>query len=231
MQLAGIKVEFLRTIMHTSFTMKHFVQALISESIDAKRKLLHDDKLLQTIEDAANVILSSLQKGNKILFCGNGGSAADAQHLAAEFSGRFYINRRALPAEALHVNTSYLTAVANDYGYDVVYARLVEGIGCKGDVLVGLSTSGNSVNILKAFEAAKMNEMITIALTGESGGVMKDAADYLINIPSTVTPRIQESHILVGHIICELVEAEYFREHQFSNNKTSRLPAFTQQAN
>ncbi|MBS1927290.1 MAG: SIS domain-containing protein, partial [Bacteroidetes bacterium] len=138
------------------------------------------------------------------------GSAADAQHLAAEFSGRFYTDREALPAEALHVNTSYLTAVANDYSYDVVYSRMVNGIGHKGDVLVGLSTSGNSPNILNAMETAKKKGMITIAFTGATGGKMKTACDYLINIPSTDTPRIQESHILVGHIICQLVEELYF---------------------
>lgn len=191
--------------------MKHIIQSRISESIETKQKLLSNEKLLQTIEDVSRVIITAFTNGNKILFCGNGGSAADAQHLAAEFSGRFYLNRKALPAEALHVNTSYLTAVANDYGYDVVYARLVEGIGVKGDVLIGLSTSGNSINILKAFEAAKANGMITVAFTGESGGKMKEISDYLINVPSSVTPRIQEAHILVGHVICEIAEAEYFK--------------------
>jgi D-sedoheptulose 7-phosphate isomerase len=145
-----------------------------------------------------------------VLFCGNGGSAADAQHLAAEFSGRFYKNRKALPSEALHCNTSYLTAVANDYSYDVIYARIIEGTGIKGDVLVGLSTSGNSPNILKAFEAAHHNGMITIGFTGSTGGKMKDCCDILLNVPSTDTPRIQESHIMLGHIICELVEENIF---------------------
>ena len=192
--------------------MKQRIQSRICESIEVKQRLLSDERLIQKIEEASRAILISLQEGNKILFCGNGGSAADAQHLAAEFSGRFYLNRKALPAEALHVNTSYLTAVANDYSFDVVYARLVEGIGCKGDVLIGLSTSGNSINIIKAFEVAKANKLITVAFTGESGGAMKETADYLINVPSAVTPRIQESHILIGHIICEMVEAEYFKE-------------------
>lgn len=191
--------------------MKQFIQSRIQESIEAKQQLLNNETLLRTIEEVSQAIIAALKKGNKILFCGNGGSAADAQHLAAEFSGRFYLNRKALPAEALHVNTSYLTAVANDYSYDVVYARLVEGIGIKGDVLIGLSTSGNSINILKAFEAAKENGITTVAFTGESGGKMKELADYLINVPSSVTPRIQESHILVGHIICEVAEAEYFK--------------------
>ena len=192
--------------------MKHIIQSRISESIETKQKLASDEKLLQTIEDVSRVIITAFKKGNKILFCGNGGSAADAQHLAAEFSGRFYLNRKALPAEALHVNTSYLTAVANDYGYDAVYARLIEGIGVKGDVLIGLSTSGNSTNIINAFEAAKANGIITVAFTGESGGKMKEISDYLINVPSSVTPRIQEAHILVGHIICEIAEAEYFKD-------------------
>ena len=139
-----------------------------------------------------------------------GGSAADSQHLAAEFSGRFYTDRDALPAEALHVNTSYLTAVANDYSYDVVYSRIIKGIGKSGDVLVGLSTSGNSGNILKAFEMAREKGMTTVGFTGETGGKMKPLSDYLLNVPSTDTPRIQESHIMLGHIICQLVEEQYF---------------------
>ncbi|MDE3145568.1 MAG: D-sedoheptulose 7-phosphate isomerase, partial [Bacteroidota bacterium] len=148
--------------------------------------------------------------GNKVLFCGNGGSAADAQHLAAEFSGRFYKDRKALPAEALHCNSSYLTAVANDYSYDVIYARLVDGIGVKGDVVIGLSTSGNSKNIIKAFEVANEKGIITIGFTGASGGKMKEISDYLFNVPSNDTPRIQESHIMLGHIICQLVEEKVF---------------------
>jgi D-sedoheptulose 7-phosphate isomerase len=145
-----------------------------------------------------------------VLFCGNGGSAADAQHLAAEFSGRFYIDRDALPAEALHCNTSYLTAVANDYSYNEIYARLIKGIGNNGDVLIGLSTSGNSKNIVRAFEVAKQKGMLTIGMTGSTGGTMKEFSDYLLNVPSTDTPRIQESHILLGHIICQLVEEKMF---------------------
>ena len=142
----------------------------------------------------------------------DGGSAADAQHLAAEFSGRFYIDRDALPAEALHCNTSYITAVGNDYGFDVIYSRMIKGIGNKGDILIGLSTSGNSKNIINAFETAKEKNMITIAFTGASGGKLKNISDHLINVPSTDTPRIQESHITLGHIICQLVEEIYFAE-------------------
>lgn len=183
---------------------------IISASIDVKQQILADTAFLQTIEQVTEVVTKAFQNGKKVLFCGNGGSAADAQHLAAEFSGRFYKDRKALPSEALHCNSSYLTAVANDYSYDVIYSRLVEGICEEGDVLIGLSTSGNSKNILNAFEAARTKKVITIGFTGASGGKMKDAGDYLLNVPSSDTPRIQESHIMVGHIICELVEAKIF---------------------
>jgi D-sedoheptulose 7-phosphate isomerase len=189
----------------------HAIKSIISSSIQVKANILEDENLLKNIEHAVNLVLTSLKSGNKLLFCGNGGSAADAQHLAAEFSGRFYIDRKALPAEALHTNTSYLTAVANDYSYDVVYSRLVEGIAQPGDVLIGLSTSGNSKNILNAFEVAKTKNVSTIAFTGASGGQMRELADVLINVPSQDTPRIQESHIMIGHIICELVEQQYFK--------------------
>src|SRR3954471_17832888 len=154
--------------------MKPFIQQRIEESVATKNKLLADEQLLQTIEKASAAILQALKAGNKVLFCGNGGSAADAQHLAAEFSGRFYKEREAWPAEALHCNTSYLTAVANDYSFDVIYSRMIQGIGKKGDVLVGLSTSGNSTNILHAMDMARQKGMITIGFTGESGGAMKE---------------------------------------------------------
>ena len=186
------------------------IKSIIQSSIDVKTKILADDKILQTVKDCVYVIVTAFENGNKVLFCGNGGSAADAQHLAAEFSGRFYADRDALPAEALHANTSYITAVANDYSYDVIYSRLIKGIGNKGDVLVGLSTSGNSKNILNAFETAKEKGMLTIAFTGDSGGKLKKLSDFLINVPSDDTPRIQESHITLGHIICQLVEEQYF---------------------
>jgi len=192
--------------------MKIKIHNLIQSSIDVKLKLLESIPLQENIERSVEVITTSFRNGHKVLFCGNGGSAADAQHLAAEFSGRFYTDRDALPAEALHVNTSYLTAVANDYSYDVVYSRLIKGIGLEGDVLVGLSTSGNSANIVRAFETAKEKKMITIGLTGSTGGKMKDLCDILLNVPSTDTPRIQESHILIGHIICQLVEENYFNK-------------------
>lgn len=185
------------------------IKELILASIDTKQQLLADEQLLQTIEKIVDLVTTSLENGHRIYFCGNGGSAADAQHLAAEFSGRFYRERRALPAEALHCNTSYITAVGNDYGYDLIYSRIIDGVGQAGDVLIGLSTSGNSANIVKAFEAARQKGVATVGLTGASGGKMKRLSDHLINIPSTDTPRIQESHILVGHIICQLVEERY----------------------
>jgi D-sedoheptulose 7-phosphate isomerase len=190
--------------------MQEKIKAIISESVDVKSKVLANDQLLQTVEKIAADMVKALKKGNRIYFCGNGGSAADAQHLAAEFSGRFYLDRDALPAEALHCNTSYMTAVANDYSYDVIYARLIKGIGMPGDFLVGLSTSGNSANILKAFEVALEKKILTVGFTGDTGGAMKALSDYLVNVPSKNTPRIQESHIMLGHIICQLVEEVYF---------------------
>ena len=190
--------------------MKEKILSIIKASIETKQKLLANEELINTIATIADVIADTFQQGNRVYFCGNGGSAADAQHLAAEFSGRFYTDRKALPAEALHCNTSYLTAVANDYSFDVIYSRLIDGIGEEGDVLIGLSTSGNSPNIYNAFETARKKKIITVGLTGETGGKLKALSDYLINIPSNDTPRIQESHIMAGHIICQLVEEKIF---------------------
>jgi D-sedoheptulose 7-phosphate isomerase len=190
--------------------MSNNIIKTIQESIAVKQAICEDANLINTIQQVSNVITSSLQQGHKILFCGNGGSAADAQHLAAEFSGRFYKDRTPLYAEALHCNTSYMTAVGNDYGYDQVYARILRGIGQAGDVLVGISTSGNSTNILEAYKVAKAKGIIVVSMTGHSGGKMKEGSDYLLNVPSTDTPRIQESHITIGHIICEIVENNLF---------------------
>ena len=186
------------------------IKQVIEESVALKTLLLKDEAFLNEIEKVKDVMVKALNDGKKILWCGNGGSAADSQHLAAEFSGRFYYDRPPLRSEALHVNTSYLTAVANDYSYDVIYSRMVKAMGDKGDVLVGISTSGNSKNIVLAFEQAKENGMITIGFTGNGGGKMKEKADYILDIPSKDTPRVQECHIMVGHILCELVEAEIF---------------------
>jgi len=182
----------------------------IEESIATKQAILRNADLLARIEAVANVMVRALREGKRILWCGNGGSAADAQHLAAELSGRFYYDRPPLNSEAMHCNTSYMTAVANDYGYDLIYSRMIDGACKPGDVLVGISTSGNSKNICNAFRKAKELGVITVAMTGETGGEMKALADYLLNVPSQDTPRIQESHIMIGHIVCEIVEAKMF---------------------
>ena len=186
------------------------IENIIEESIKVKMAIMKDANFLNKIEKAAALCVYTLQNDGKILFCGNGGSAADAQHLAAELSGRFYYDRPPLNAEALHVNTSYLTAVANDYSYDMIYSRLLQASAKKGDILFAISTSGNSPNIIKAIETAKEKKMFVIGMTGETGGMMADICDILLNVPSTCTPRIQESHIMIGHIICEMVESAIF---------------------
>lgn len=190
--------------------MQSKIKDILNASIETKQQVLQNDVIIQTMEIVANEIVNCFKRDGKLLFCGNGGSAADAQHLAAEFSGRFYTDREPLDAEALHVNTSYLTAVANDYSYNEVYARIVKAKGRKGDILIGLSTSGNSANIIEAFKVAKERGLIIVGFTGETGGKMKEYCDYLLNVPSTDTPRIQECHITIGHIICQLVEEKYF---------------------
>ena len=182
----------------------------ISDSITVKQKLLQNDTIIVDITKVAELIVEAFNNGNKLLICGNGGSAADAQHLAAEFSGRYYLNRPPLHAEALHTDTSFMTAVSNDLSFDDVYARLIQGIGKQGDILIGMSTSGNSKNVIKALEEAKKKNIITIGFTGKGNGNMKSYCDYLINIPSHDTPRIQECHLMLGHAICELVEKELF---------------------
>ena len=191
--------------------MNNKIKEIIAASIDTKQALLEDEAMITKIASTVDLMVQAFKKGNHIYFCGNGGSASDAQHLAAELSGRFYLDRDALPAEALHCNTSYLTAVANDYSFDVIYSRLVKGITYEGDILVGLSTSGNSGNIIKAFETAREKKVTTIGFTGKSGGKLNELSDVLFNVPSTDTPRIQESHIIIGHIICQLVEEKYFQ--------------------
>lgn len=182
------------------------IRSIIQASIEVKTALLSDSEMQQAVQIVAEKVSACFKAGGRIYFCGNGGSAADAQHLAAEFTGRFYHDREPLPAEALHCNTSFLTAVANDYSYDQIYERAVKAQGRKGDILFGISTSGNSKNILLAQIEAQRRGMMVVSLTGASGGKMKDCCDYLFNVPSTDTPRIQESHILIGHIICQLTE-------------------------
>ncbi|MEO5892825.1 MAG: D-sedoheptulose 7-phosphate isomerase [Ferruginibacter sp.] len=190
--------------------MQNLIKNRLTTSADVKVSISNDEQLIAEIIKISEAVISAFNAGNSVYFCGNGGSAADAQHLAAEFSGRFYIDRRPLPSEALHCNSSFLTAVGNDYGYENVYSRLIEGVGKSGDVLIGLSTSGNSENIIKAFATAHAKGMTTVCLTGQGGGKMVGTTDFLIRIPSSDTPRIQESHITVGHIICEIVETALF---------------------
>lgn len=190
--------------------MENIFNQSFRDSISLKQHVLKDVNLKKVILCVAEAFIYVYQNGKKIRFCGNGGSAADAQHIAAELSGRFYIDRPPLDAEALHVNPSYVTAVANDYSFDSIYERMVVAQGKAGDVLVGISTSGNSQNVLLAMKKAKEIGMKTVALTGEGGGKMAQYADYLIDVPSKDTPRIQEVHILIGHIICEMVEKELF---------------------
>lgn len=189
----------------------NFIKSRIEQSVKVKQQLMLREELLVIIKNVVAEMVNTFKNDGKVLFCGNGGSAADAQHIAAELSGRFYTDRDPLYAEALHVNSSYLTAVANDYSYNVVYSRMVKAKGRKGDVLVGISTSGNSDNVIKAIELANELGMITVGLTGEKGGKMKEICKYLVNVPSDDTPRIQEAHILVGHILCEMVEKSLFK--------------------
>lgn len=180
------------------------------DSIALKKSVLENENLMQIIDEISNICINSLQNEGKVLFCGNGGSAADAQHLAAELTGRYYYDRPPLNAEALHVDTSFLTAVANDYSYDEIYSRMLKAKAKKGDVLIGLSTSGNSGNVVNAFKTANEMGVITIAFTGETGGELKRLTNYLLNIPSKDTPRIQEVHALIGHILCEQIESNIF---------------------
>lgn len=190
--------------------MKSRINKCISNSVENYQRVLNDEILQENIENIVIKSVEAFRNDKKMLFCGNGGSASDAQHIAAELSGRFYSNRPPLYAEALHVNSSYMTAVANDYGYDETYVRMLESCGRKGDVLVGISTSGNSLNVVKALEKANAIGLTTIGFTGSKGGKMKDVCDIMIKVPSDDTPRIQEVHILVGHIICQLIEEEMF---------------------
>jgi D-sedoheptulose 7-phosphate isomerase len=186
------------------------IKSRIQDAINLKTLILNDSVLIQKIQDASGIIVQAYRSGNKTLFCGNGGSAADAQHLAAELSGKFYMDRPPIHAEACHVNSSFMTAVSNDFGFDTAYSRYIEAVGKRGDVLIAISTSGNSDNIINSIGQAKQMGMNVVGMTGESGGKMKQLVDLLINVPSDDTPRIQEAHILIGHIICEQVEKSIF---------------------
>ncbi len=186
------------------------MQEALRASICVKERTLADSGLADTVHRIAEAMTAAFRNGNKVLLCGNGGSAADAQHIAAELTGRFYLDRPGLFAVPLHGNSSYLTAVANDYSFEETYARLVEAMGREGDILVGISTSGNSPNVVKALRAARAKRMVTASLTGSSGGAMRELCDYCVMVPSEDTPRIQEVHMTVGHVICEMVEAAMF---------------------
>ena len=190
--------------------MENWIAECFQRSLEVKRAAL--ERLRAPIVAAAQLLVAAYQSDGKALFCGNGGSAADAQHLAAEFVGRYLRNRRALPALALHANSSALTAIGNDFGYDQVFARQVEAWAKPGDVLVGISTTGNSPSVVAAFAAARQRGVKTIALTGDQGGKLRESADVLLNVPSTETPRVQECHILIGHVLCEAVERALFPE-------------------
>jgi len=191
--------------------MKIQITESILQSIKVKKQIVEDETIITKIANSVSMIIEAYKNNNKVLFCGNGGSAADAQHLSAELSGRFKIDRDPLDAEALHVNTSYVTAVANDYSYDEIYSRLIKAKGKKGDILIGLSTSGNSKNVVKAFKIAKEKDMITISFTGAKKNLLEELSDISIKVPSQDTANIQESHIMIGHIICDLVEKELFK--------------------
>jgi len=186
------------------------IKRALKESIELKSKVLRDEEMMLLLEVLAERMTASFKKGGRVYFCGNGGSAADAQHLAAELSGRYYYDRPPLAAEALHVNSSYLTAVANDYGYDEIYARLFIAFGQPADILIGLSTSGNSRNVIRAFEEANKKGVLTVAFTGNDGGELAQIANMAFKIPSSDTPRIQEVHMLMGHSLCEIVEQKMF---------------------
>lgn len=190
--------------------MQSVIERAIRDALVVKQQLLESSEMRSLIEAVAQAMIETLRTGGRVFFCGNGGSAADAQHLAAELTGRYYKDRPPLPAEALHVNTSFLTAVANDYSYEEAYARLLRGWGRTGDLLWAMSTSGNSPNVLHAIDTARVLGMKTVGLTGASGGKMLGRCDYLIRVPSTDTPRIQEAHMLIGHIVCEIVERTLF---------------------
>jgi D-sedoheptulose 7-phosphate isomerase len=190
--------------------MENIALKAITESVNTKNRILHDAVLLNEINSVGQVLINLFKNGNKLMLCGNGGSAADAQHIAAELSGRFNFDRAPLDAEALHVNSSFVTAVANDYNYEEVYKRMIQAKSKKGDALIAISTSGNSPNIITAVNEAKKLGVICIALTGNGGGEVAKICDHALKIPSEETPRIQESHILIGHILCEMIENNLF---------------------
>ncbi|MGA1978331.1 MAG: D-sedoheptulose 7-phosphate isomerase [Bacteroidales bacterium] len=190
------------------------IRGSIKSSVELRQKLIDSGPFLSEVEKASDAIIKAFKENRKLLLAGNGGSAADSQHIAAEFVNRFYLERPGLPAVALTTDTSVLTSIGNDYGFDKVFARQVMALGAEGDVFIGISTSGNSKNLIEAFKACAEKKIVTIGLTGSGGGMMGKLCDICIIVPSDETPRIQEVHILTGHIICSIVESELFGSHK-----------------
>lgn len=190
--------------------MQEHISDILNDSFNNLQKVISDKELILEIETITTKIIKAFKDGNKLLLCGNGGSASDAQHIAAELSGRFIKERKPLYAEALHVNSSYMTAVSNDYGFESTYSRMLEAIGKKGDVLIALSTSGNSENVVNAVKMANSLEMLSVGMSGATGGKIKELCQHNIIIPSSNTARIQEAHIIVGHIFCQIIEEKLF---------------------
>jgi D-sedoheptulose 7-phosphate isomerase len=191
--------------------LREYISARINDTQQIMSAMLTNENILSSIEKVVNACINSLQTGGKILFAGNGGSAADAQHMAGEFVSRFAFDRPGLAAIALTTDTSILTAISNDYGYECLFARQIQALGNKGDIFIGYSTSGKSPNILLAFEEARVKGLICVGLTGNHGGSMNDLCDHLLEVPSGDTPKIQEGHLVLGHIICGLVEKAIFK--------------------
>ncbi len=190
--------------------MTSYINNQIEKSLKLKQDLFSSNETKQLIQEVSDEIIKAYKNGKKTLIAGNGGSAADAQHIAGEFVSRFYFDRPGLASIALTTDTSILTAIGNDYGYEKLFSRQLQANGVSGDVFIGISTSGNSKNVIEALNYAKANGIITVGLTGEKGGIMKELCDYCICMPSNETPRVQEGHILVGHIICAVVEEAIF---------------------
>jgi len=192
--------------------MKNYIKEQIKESYELKKNIYENDNLLKEIQNLSQLCIKIYRNGNKTILAGNGGSAADAQHIAAELVGRYGFDRDSLPSLAITTDTSNLTAIGNDYGFDKIYSRQLDGIGQSGDIFIGISTSGNSQNLINAFKIAKKKNIVSVALVGKDGGEMAKLADIVLIIPSNSTPRIQESHILIGHILCDIIEKEMFSD-------------------
>lgn len=190
--------------------LTNYIKSHFEDSINVKKEILGNEELIATIREVALKVTEAYKNGNKTILAGNGGSAADAQHISGEFVSRFYFDRPGIPSIAITTDTSVLTAIGNDYGYEKVFSRQVQAQGIKGDIFIGISTSGNSVNVIEALKVCKEKGILSVGLTGESGGKMAELCDYCIKVPSKCTPRIQESHILIAHIICAVVEENLF---------------------